>query len=358
MYSIEAIRKRPGMFVGDIWDGSGLLHMLWEVVANALDQHLAGYCTRIAIEISKDGAISVLDDGRGIRLDPIDGLPFAEIALTSSHSGPTFDGHAPHEHIATRGLGLFAVCALSAWLEVEVCRDGDRYRQRFERGVAVSPLRRCGQVEASGTRITFSPDPEIFHAVWLNPGLVAERLREISFLFPRLTLDFHDQREHRFHEPRGLAAYLESTMNLRAYDSRIATFTHASAAESIVVEVAAVWHAHRPTSLRSFANVMPTTGGGTHVEGLLRGLATGARKALPDACRGRRAKEIERALIDGLNGVICVRLDDPEYGRPTKDLLSSPHVSGVVERCIADPFAECLAAEPALVGRIASALKR
>lgn len=357
MDALEAIRQRPGMYIGDTWDGSGLAHMLWEVVANALDEHLAGHCDRIAIEVAEDGAISVDDNGRGIRLDEIAGVPFAEQALTSFHTGPTFDGHAPHEHIGARGVGLFVVCALSARLELQVCRDGRRYDQCFERGRAVSKLRGIGAADMTGTRVVFAPDPLIFSNTGLDPGPVLARLREMACLFPRLTLVFKDRREHAFHEPDGLASYVRSSAMFHGAASLAGTFICASSDESILVEVAAIWCRYPGTSLESFANVMRTTDGGTHVDGLLRGLVSGLRQALPDMCRGRCRTQIEDVLTSGLSAVVCVRLDDPEYGRPTKDRLSSPRVAAVVERCIADPFAAYLRSEPMLLARMANALE-
>ena len=356
--ALEAIRRRPGMYIGDTRDGSGLAHMLWEVVANALDEHLAGHCSRIAIEVADDGAISVEDDGRGIRLDVIDGVSFAEKALTSFHTCPTLDGHAPHEHIGTRGVGLFAVCALSAWLALEVRRDGRRYGQRFERGLAVSKLRQIDVTDTTGTRIVFAADPDIFPVVWLDPTPVLARLKEMSYLFPRLTLSFKDRREHRFHEPNGLAAYVQASNMLCGNKPLADAFLCLSSAESVIVEVAAVWSAIPGTSVESFANVMRTTGGGTHVDGLIRGLVSGTRQALPGICRGLRRQQIERVLEYGLNAVVCVRLDDPSYGRPTRDRLSSPYVTAVVERCIAGPFAAYLASAPALSARIVDELHR
>lgn len=345
------------MYIGDTHDGSGLIHMLWEVVANPLDEHMAGHCNRIAIEIGEDGAVSVEDNGRGIRLDVVDGVSFAEKAMTSFHAGPTLDGHAPHEHIGARGVGLFAVCALSTWLKFEVSRDGQRYGQRFERGLAVSKLRELGAAEATGTRLVFLPDTEIFSTTWLDPGPVLSRLKELSYLFPQLSLSFKDMREHGFHEPGGLASYVQSVNNLHGDEPLTGMFLSTSFRESICVEIAAMWNGHSMTSLQSFANAMRTTEGGTHVEGLLRGLVAGARDTLPDLCRGRRRREIERALTCGLNAAVCVRLDDPAYGRPTRDRLASPQVVAVVADCVAGPFADFLATEPMLSARIAEGLR-
>ncbi len=361
MRTRDAIRQRPGMYVGNTWDGSGLAHMLWEVVANALDEHLAGHCRRISIDITSEGAISVRDDGRGIRLDEVEGIPFAEKALTTFHAGPTFDGHAPHEHIGTRGVGLFVVCALSAWLELEVRREGRRYGQRFERGVAVSKLCETGVADTTGTRVVFAPDPDIFSTTGLDAAAVMARLSELSYLFPQLILGFKDLREHHFHQPGGLAAYVQASdidSGMPCREEPVAgTFICSFSAESIRVEVAARWCASRHTSLQSFANVTRTTDGGTHVEGLLRGLASGARKALPQACLGLRRSDIVRVLKQGLNAVVCVRLDDPSYGRPTRDRLSSAHVAPLVERGIAGPFADFLRSEPALSARIGETLQ-
>lgn len=354
---LEAVRRRPGMYIGDTHDGSGLIHMLWEVVANSLDEHMAGHCSRIAIEIGEDGAVSVEDNGRGIRLDVVDGMSFAEKAMTSFHAGPTLDGHAPHEHIGARGVGLFAVCALSSWLELEVSRDGRRYGQRFERGLAVSKLRELGAAESTGTRLVFLPDTEIFSTTWLDPGPVLSRLKELSYLFPQLSSSFKDRREHQFHEPGGLASYVQSVDALHGGEPLTGMFLCTSSAKSIRVEMAAMWSRHSMTSLQSFANVMRTTEGGTHVDGLLRGLVAGARHALPDLCRGHRRRAIERALTCGLNAVVCVRLDDPEYGRPTRDRLASPQVAAVVAGCVAGPFADFLATEPVLSAHIADGLR-
>ena len=180
------------MYVGDVDDGSGLHHMVWEVLANSIDELLAGHCTTIDVTILPDGAVAIEDDGRGIRVDDTDGVPFAERALTTFHDTPTMDGHAPHEHLGLRGVGLFAVCALSRYVLLEAYREGAYFKQRFERGVAVSALERLGATNRSGTRLTFLPDSEVFRSTWIDPGLVAAKLRELSFLLPGLKLSLRD----------------------------------------------------------------------------------------------------------------------------------------------------------------------
>jgi len=208
---VNAIRKRPGMYIGDVTDGSGLTHLVWELVANSLDQHLAGRCSRVDVVLEQDGSVVVDDDGPGIPLVDVDGRPFAEVALTRFRSTPTFDGHTPHEHIGRYGVGLFVLNALSSRMALEVFRDGFHYTQRFERGFAVSRFEKIGPVTRTGTRVSLQPDPAIFSDPWFNAGTIATRLRELAWLLPTLTPTFNDRGEHVFKEPRGVMGLLERT---------------------------------------------------------------------------------------------------------------------------------------------------
>src|ERR1700749_4097777 len=182
------------MFIGDIADGSGLAHMVWELVANSLDQHLAGRCSRIDVLLEQDGSVVVEDDGPGIPLVDASGRPFAEVALTQLHATPTFDGHAPHEHVGAgrHGLGLFPLNALSSRLVVDIFRGGFHHRQRFEKGLAVSRMEKVGPSTRTGTRVSLRPDAAIFSDAWFNAGTIAGRLRELAHLLPALTLTFLD----------------------------------------------------------------------------------------------------------------------------------------------------------------------
>ncbi len=159
----DSIRKRPGMFVGGVHDGSGLTHMVWELVANSLDQHLAGRCTRIDVVLEKDGSVIVDDDGPGMPLVDTPEGPFVELALTRDHQTPTLDGHTPHEHVGNgRGLGLFPLNALSSRVVVDVFANGVHCSQRFEKGFATSRMEAVGPTARTGTRITLCPDPAVF----------------------------------------------------------------------------------------------------------------------------------------------------------------------------------------------------
>jgi DNA gyrase subunit B len=352
---IEAARKRPGMYIGDVHDGSGLLHMVWEVLANALDEHLAGRCDTVAVTIHPDGALSIEDNGRGFPTHDVGGLSFLEVALTRFHATPTLDGHAPHDHVALRRVGLCAVNALSTSLTVEVFGNGRQREQRFEKGCAVTALTDVGATERRGTRVSFTPDPEIFDRTWFDPGQIASRLREVSCLLPNLVLTFRDERAHRFHEPRGLQGLLD-----RGRYEIMEAFLLDRTVESIRVEVAARWHAHPRawSTIESFANVQRTTDGGTHVSGLLSGLSRGLRMARPDAFRGATSKQLTRAVSEGLNAVVCVRLEDPAFDSPTRTKLATPAVAVVVRDCVAEAFSVFLPSQPVLLRRLGAALTR
>jgi DNA gyrase subunit B len=344
MHNVEAIRTRPGMFIGDTRDGSGLMHMIWEVVSNSLDEHLAGRCFSITVEIAPDDSVTVEDDGSGLPLHIVGGIPFAQLALTSFHDAPTLDGHAPHEHIGKWGVGLFPVCALSSWLRLEVHRDGRFFSQRFERGLAVSELEDNGPTASRGTSITFAPDPSIFQTTRLDARRVASRLRELSYLLPKLSLKFREQDESLFHEPHGLAAFLDAKAPQHRLD--LPVFVTSRLSGQIAVEAAARWDLTGDPSVDSFANVERTVDGGAHVRGLLQGFLAGLKLGAPRLCAPYALRELNRALSRGLTAVVCVRLRDPTYDRPTKSRLVTPEARLAVRSCIAEAFREFVENEP------------
>ena len=339
------IRKRPGMYIGDTRDGSGLAHLVWEVVANAVDEHLAGACQQISVEIGADGAVTVEDDGRGFPLRLASGAPFAEVALTKFHATPTLDGHAPHAHVGKYGVGLVVVCALSERLELHVYRDGRSGQQRFARGIATSGVEDHGPSDRTGTRLTFLPDPTIFSGRALDTSLVLERLTELSFLLPGLTIQFADRRVRVLHQPGGLAGHLEAV----ATDTRIgSTFRLTEVVDDVEVDIAARWGLHRNTSVQSFANTERTTDGGTHVKGLLAGLSEGLKQAAPQLAQLAPKPRLS-AVSRNLSALVCVRLMDPDYDRPTKSRLTTPRVERIVKTVVARHFARFLGEEPELL---------
>lgn len=356
MHSIDAVRKRPGMYVGDVNDGSGRLQLLWELLANALDEHLCCACDQIRIEIDAEGAFIVEDNGRGIRLDMVDGMPFAQHALTRFHDAPTLDGHAPHEHLGLRGVGLFPVCVLSQHLALGVFRTGREYTQSYSRGLPLGPLVEIGPTHRQGTRIRVLPDPEIFGDLPIEVGSITDRLHELACLFPGLKLYFIDRRERSFHVPDGLAGMLGALLRTEGLAAAEPAFSCVGEVDGIRIEAVALWTCRHDMRIESFANVSRTTEGGTHVAGLLRGLVQGARRSALLPTAGRRAKVVQRALGTGLRAVVCVRLADPAYARPTRDRLATPQVSEAVARCVAPAFATWLADHDAVRMRMAAGL--
>ena len=343
---VDAIRMRPGMYIGDIADGSGLAHMVWELVANSLDQHLAGRCSRIDVLLEQDGSVVVEDDGPGIPLVDVAGRPFAEVALTQVHATPTFDGHAPHEHVGLHGVGLFPLNALSLRLTLDVFTDGFHHTQRFERGFAVSRLEKVGPTTRTGTRVSLQPDPAIFSDSWFNAGTIAARLRELACLLPALTLTFQDRREHVFREPRGLSVFLERTR--RGLVPVGGTLLVDQLVGEICVEAAVEWLPSRWSTVESYANIERTTEGGTHVQGLVEGLVEALRDADP-TWETRPKKKLTEAVSRGLHAIVCVRLNDPSYGAPTKSRLVTPEAKSAVSSAVRAAFAAFVRRNTALL---------
>lgn len=351
--SAAAIRRRPGMYIGDVHDGSGLAHMIWEVVANSVDEHLAGACSRISVEIDANGRVTATDDGRGFPLALVDGLSLAERALTTFHTTPTLDRHAPHAHVGAHGVGIFIVCALSSSLELEFVRDGRSWWQSFAAGHATSPRQDRGQSQGRGTRLTFHPDSAIFGPAGLDSSRVLKRLTELSFLLPGLTLHFADRREHVLSQPGGLAGHLAATSQDKPFGP---TFTLATMVDDILIEVAARWSPYARRDIQSFANTERTTDGGTHVQGLVSGLAEGLKRAAPSSSAYSAARRVA-AVSSNMRALVCVRLDDPSYDAPTKSILSTPRVRQIVREAVAQSFAAFLAHEPDLLVHLQGALR-
>ncbi|MFO0549087.1 MAG: ATP-binding protein [Polyangiaceae bacterium] len=351
---IEAIRKRPGMYVGNIPDGSGLQQLIWELVANSLDQHLAGRCSRIDVTLSEQGEIVVADDGPGIPLWDECGQPFAEIALTQAHSSATFDGHRPHEHwgLILRGLGLFPVNVLCERLTLESFRDGYHYRQQFGRGRSLSSPEVLGVASHTGTSVALVPDPVIFGDAWIDAGRIALRLRELACLCPGLRLSLNDRRAQVFHEPRGLVALLERMR--RGIRPISPTVVMDETVGDVRVEAALEWLPVPWTCVESYANVARTTDGGTHVDGLLNGVALAFKSSSPGV-KAKPRKQVRDLIKRGLSAVVCVRLNTPTYGEPTRSRLATPAVAKAVSLVVRRALPSRLQSEQALVERLLSA---
>ena len=315
------------MYVGDPHDGSGLHHLLWEVLANSLDQFLTGSASVIDVTIHADESIEVTDDGAGVSIAPGHGSTFLEWALTSHHSA-TADGHAPHIHIGSRGVGLAAVCAVCEFVRVEVRTSEGRFAQRFARGRSVSELERVGDPSASGTSVRFKPDPEIFsHTRW-DIGWIDRRLRELSALQPGLRTSLRTAR--RQYGPSDPCTLLDT-----AHSVLPEPFLCIGREDLMTARIALDWSGFddpedEPTILQ-FSN-LERTRDGDHIQGLKRGLVRALNKL--GARTGKAWVRPYERLSRGMSAVVSVTLIDPEYGSPTRDLLVHPRVGRLVENTI------------------------
>ena len=333
---LEAVRVRPGMYVGDVHDGSGLHHLIWEVVGNVIDLHLAGKATRLALHLDDAGWVEVHDDGPGfpVELEPRRGVSALEAIFTTLHAGATRDGHFPHVHLTSSflGVGLGPVCALSAELEVETRTRGQVFRQRFERGVAVSGLERVGRSQTTGSRVRFRPDAEIFSSTTFDRAAVRERLHQLAYLNPMLTVQMD---EAIYRERDGLAALVWAEAEARGADPSLPILRGTAERDGVRADVALAWTEDGAPTLRGFVNQVFTRDGGTHVEGFWEGLRRYLRLPAVEALSESVFREV---FGRGLVAAVHVGLYDPRFGAPTGDRLASPEgrvaASDVVFRCV------------------------
>jgi DNA gyrase subunit B len=326
---IDAVRRRPAMYIGDTRDGSGLRHLVWEVIANVIDEHVARCATELHVEIA-DSWVTVRDDGRGIPVDPVgrDGRSALETIFTTIHCGPTRDGHFPHLHLTLdlRGVGLAPVNALCARLEVETTRDGVRWAQAYERGRPVSDVRRLGPSARDGTCVRFRPDQAIFGETGLDIEALGRRLQELAWLNPLLRVFFQ---ERRLYGRRGVAGWLAAGID--EHGGTPALYATCQQHDNVLVDLALGWRDGNEARIRSFVN-MSETMCGTHVNGLWEGLTTWLAKL---GVANASAATVRAALAPGLVAILHVGLYAPEFGGPTRTQLESPAAGAAVRSALA-----------------------
>ncbi|MCB9559282.1 MAG: hypothetical protein H6708_02600 [Kofleriaceae bacterium] len=345
----EAVRLRPGMYIGDTTDGSGQHHMLWEVIANVIDDHLRSGATRATVTL-EGPACTVEDDGRGIPVDPdpeAPGRSLLERVMTEHHTTGTAFGDSPHVHVAPGlfGVGLCVVAALSSTCEVEVARGGRRWHVAYRRGEALGPLRDLGPTTATGTRLRFEPDAEIFapRLPW-DVAAIAARLTELAALNPGMIFELvADGARRTMCSPRGL-------LDLVLADAAGAEIAGEpvqlrGSLDDVDVEVVLAW-TDGPARLRGFVSQFAATQG-THVAGLMRGLADAVQQVAPGDVSATRLAGAD-ALPRGLVAAVHVALYHPRWGEPTKDRLDSPEAGQAVAAVVGAGLAERLRADPAL----------
>ncbi len=346
---LEPIRRRPGMYIGDTTDGSGLHHLIWEIIANSLDEHLAGHASKIRVSVEDDLA-EIEDDGRGIPIapSPRQELSVLEWVLTTPHFGPTRDGHGPHVHVSPSGfgLGLAPVNALCEELEVEVWQKGFAWKQRYSRGRPLGPLERGARTARTGTRLRIRPDPSIFASTRFDRRSIEERLEEITLWNPRLTIDFMSR---PLREPRGAVAWIDRLAAENEVEVPEEVFVTSAIRDDVFVEVAAAWSDAPYFDLRSFVGQSQTREGGHHETHFWRGLVEALALRRPEAFRRTpRASRWRHVLAPGLLGVVHVMLKDPNFAGPTRARLDSPAAGAAVRAQVAEAFYAYLAAHPAL----------
>ncbi len=348
---LEAVRRRPGMYIGST-DIRGLHHLVYEVVDNSIDEALAGYCTRVDIAIHEDGSVTVADNGRGIPVDiqPQTGRSALEVVHTVLHAGGKFGGDGYKVASGLHGVGVSAVNALSAWLEVEVRREGSLYRQRYERGVPVAPVKKVGKAKGTGTTTTFTPDPEIFTGgIDYRFNTLLQRFREMAFLTRGLTIYFKDQRhddEMTFYFEGGIVSFVRYLNHSRRVLH--APIYIGKEMDDTYIEVALQYTDSYAESVFAFANNINTIEGGTHLTGfrsaLTRTLNDYARKQglLKDSDPNFSGEEVR----EGLTAIISAKLRDPQFESQTKIKLGNAEVKGQVESVVNEALSAFLEENP------------
>ena len=342
---LEAVRKRPAMYVGDT-GAYGLHHLVYEVVDNSVDEALAGYCDSIKVILHSDGSCSVGDNGRGIPVDihKESGKPAAEVVLTVLHAGGKFEHSAYKVSGGLHGVGVSVVNALSEWLEVEIRRDGKIWTQRYEYGVPKAELTAGEKTQKHGTIVRFKPDAKTFEEVTFSFDTLSNRLRELAFLNRGLKIvieDERDERSHTFLYKGGIVEFVKHlNQNKTPLHPRVLYFEGSKG--DIQVEVALQYNDGYQESVFSFANNINTREGGTHLTGF-RAALTSRLQAYADAngfLKNFKSGMTGDDVREGLTAVVSVRLPDPQFEGQTKGKLGNSDIKGLVQQVVNDKLAE------------------
>jgi len=355
---VEAVRKRPAMYIGDTSTG-GLHHLVYEVVDNSIDEAMAGYAKNISVIIRPDNSVSVVDDGRGIPVDihKTQKKPAVEVVLTMLHAGGKFDHRVYKVAGGLHGVGVSVVNALSDWLEVEVKRDGKTYHQRYEKGRTASKLTIIGKSQKTGTKVTFKADKEIFTVkIDYSYDILANRLRELAFLNKGINIEFKDERTDKsniFNFSGGIISFVEHlNKNKNPLHKKVVYFEKEK--DGIQVEIAMQYNDGYAENIFSFANNINTIDGGTHLSGFKSALT----RVLNQYCKNKNLLKGEDAALagddvrEGLAAVINIKVPNPQFEGQTKTKLGNSEVEGIVNSVVNDSLSGFLEETPAIGNKI------
>lgn len=359
---LEAVRKRPAMYIGDLGK-RGLHHLIYEVVDNSVDEALAGHCSTIKVEFNVDGSVSIEDDGRGIPVDmhKTEKKPALEVVMTVLHAGGKFDKGSYKISGGLHGVGVSVVNALSAWLEAEVHREGQIYKQRYERGDTKTKLEKTGKTKKTGTKITFMPDDKIFQTIEWDFDLIADRLRELAYLNRGLQISLvdktgEDERKELFKYEGGLSDFIKFLDNSTNSLHNKVIIINKDRGE-VPVEVAMRYNDGYTENILSFVNNINTIEGGTHMSGfrsaLTRSLNSyGAKNNLIKGSKGEKITLSGEDFREGLTAVLSVKVAEPQFEGQTKTKLGNGDIKGIVDAIVYEGIQEFLEQNPSIAKRV------